>query len=393
MKRSLLIVGAAIFFITHSTNLQVPLYGTYAESAGYGSGVSAVAFATYIAGLLPTLILLGGISDRVGQKKTILASLLLATVATFLVIAYPSIYALFVTRVLQGIAVGLITGTGTAYLSALMPQKSTSVAAIVSLTNALGFSSGALFTNGVLLFQDSLVPVSYWAIFFLLLGCIGLSIQLPEQATSKDKLVRLPSFPKGSISVGIAIALAWSLAGIVGIILPEQLQQYGLPNWSGAMLFIFVISGVLLQSLARKLKARSSLQLGSILLVVGYLTFTCGAWLNVLVLVIAGVAIAGTACYGFTYLGGLAQVVKIAGSQSARVTSGYFVCAYLGYGLPVVAINFLSEKLGVINTLFGFGAILTISNILLILNYQNEKYSPSQKKEMFYSDSQISEIH
>ena len=232
-------------------------------------------------------------------------------------------------------------------------------------------------TNAVLLFQDSLVPVSYWVVFGLLLGCIGLSIQLREQPTSKDKLVRLPSFPPGTILAGIAIALAWSLAGIVGIILPEQLQQYGLPNWSGAMLFIFVISGVLIQSFARKLEAERSLQLGSILLVIGYLTFTCGAWLNVLSLVIAGVAIAGTACYGFTYLGGLAQVVKIAGSQSARVTSGYFVCAYLGYGLPVVAIGFLAENFGTVATLFGFGAILTISNILLILNYRRETYSPS----------------
>ncbi|VEP14531.1 Major facilitator superfamily MFS_1 (fragment) [Hyella patelloides LEGE 07179] len=89
-----------------------------------------------------------------------------------------------------------------------MLQKSASVAAIVSLTTALGFSSGALFTNGVLLFDDSLVPFSYWVVFGLLLGCIGLSIQLSEQPTSKDKLVRLPSFPKGTISAGIAIALA-----------------------------------------------------------------------------------------------------------------------------------------------------------------------------------------
>ncbi|MGV2830277.1 hypothetical protein [Myxosarcina sp. GI1(2024)] len=100
--------------------------------------------------------------------------------------------------------------------------------------------------------------------------------------------------------------------------------------------------------MARKLEGRRSLQLGSILLIIGYLTFTCGAWLNILTLVLVGVAIAGMACYGFTYLGGLAQVVKIAGSQSARVTSGYFVYAYLGYGLPVIAIGFLSENLGVI---------------------------------------------
>lgn len=373
MKRSVLIVAVAIFLIAHAANLQIPLYSTYAKMAGFGSGISAIAFSTYVAGLLPTLILLGGVSDRIGRKTVILASLLFACVATFLTIAQPNIYTLFVTRVLQGIAVGLITGTGTAYLSALMPQNATKVAVYVSLTTSLGFSSGALFTNAVLSYSNSLVPFSYWIVFILILGCIGLAIGIPEQPTTSGTLIRLPSFPPEAIWAGLAIALAWSLAGIVGIILPAQLAQYGLPNWSGPMLFIIVIAGVLFQPVARRLEARRSLQIGAVLLVLGYLTFTCGAWLGSLSLVLAGVAIAGTACYGFTYLGGLAEVVRLGGAQAARVTSGYFVCAYLGYGIPVVLIGFFSDRFGVVNTLVGFGAILAIGNALLIAVYQRFK--------------------
>ncbi|QKQ74006.1 hypothetical protein [Nostoc sp. TCL240-02] len=82
MKRPALIVATAIFLITHAPSLQVPLYNTYAQIGGFGSGISAVAFSTYVAGLLPTLILLGGISDRIGRKTTILASLLSASLAT-----------------------------------------------------------------------------------------------------------------------------------------------------------------------------------------------------------------------------------------------------------------------------------------------------------------------
>jgi predicted MFS family arabinose efflux permease len=365
MRRSVLIVAAAIFLVTHATNLQVPLYGTYAKIAGFGSGISAIAFSTYVAGLLPTLILLGGISDRVGRKKVILVSLLSLAFATFLMIAHPSIYTLFVTRILQGIGVGLITGTGAAYLSTLMPDNAAQVAAYVSLTTALGFSSGALFTNVALSFNNSLVPFSYQAILIILLACIVLVIRLPEQPVSPEKLIRLPCFPAGTIPAGLAIALAWSLAGIVSVILPAQLMQYGLPNWSGPMLFIFVISGVLLQPLARRLNAQRSLQLGCVLLVLGYIIFTCGAWLGVISLVLAGVALAGTACYGFTYLGGMAEVVKLSGSQSARAVSGYFVCAYLGFGLPVILIGFFSDQVGIVNALFGFGVIFLASNVLL----------------------------
>jgi MFS family permease len=371
MKRPALIVAAAIFLITHAANLQVPLYNTYAQIAGFGSGISAIAFSTYVAGLLPTLILFGGISDRIGRKTTILASLSSISLATLLMIVYPTIYTLFVTRVFQGIAVGLITGTGAAYLSTLMPRSSAIVATYVSLATSLGFSSGALFTHAALSYKDSLVPFSYWVVWILTLGCIGGAISLlPEQPVSKSKLIRLPKFLNGTIPAGLAIALAWSLAGIVSIILPAQLVQYNLPNWSGPILFIFVMAGVLCQPLARKLKGTRALQLGCILLVLGYGVFTCGAGLGILGLVLTGVAISGTACYGFTYLGGLAEVVRLSASQSARAVSGYFVCAYLGYGSPVVFIGFFAERIGILNALLGFGAILLVINILLVVIFQ-----------------------
>ncbi|HEY9658258.1 MAG TPA: MFS transporter, partial [Allocoleopsis sp.] len=191
MRRSTLTVAAAIFLTTHAANLQIPLYNTYAQNAGFDSGISAIAFSTYVAGLLPTLILLGGISDRIGRRTVILSSLTCAGVATFLMILNPTIYTLFVTRILQGISVGLITGTGTAYLSTLMPKNSAQVATHVSLTTSLGFSSGALFTNATLLYSNSLDPISYWVVFLLISGCIGLAIGLAEQPTAQTALVRL----------------------------------------------------------------------------------------------------------------------------------------------------------------------------------------------------------
>jgi ABC-type Na+ efflux pump permease subunit len=69
-------------------------------------------------------------------------------------------------------------------------------------------------------------------------------------------------------------------------------------------------------------------------------------------------------------LGGLAEVVRLSSSQSARAVSGYFVCAYLGYGLPVILIGFFADRIGILNALLGFGVILFFSNILLAGMYQ-----------------------
>jgi MFS family permease len=89
--------------------------------------------------------------------------------------------------------------------------------------------------------------------------------------------------------------------------------------------------------------------------------------LGLLSLVLVGVAISGTACYGFTYLGGLAEVVGLGGNHAAWVTSGYFACAYLGYGISVIFIGFLSDRFGVVHTLVGFEIILLMSNAMPVI--------------------------
>ena len=370
MQRSVFVVTTAVFLVTHATNMHVPLFNTYA--AGFGSSVSALAFSAYVAGLLPTLILLGGLSDQVGRKKIILTSLLFLLSATGLMMVQPNIYALFVARILQGVGVGFITGTGAAYLSCIMPKQASQVAVYVSLATSLGFSSGALLTNLFLWIEHSLVPFNYPIVFGLLIACLVSVIRLAEQPILPGRLIRLPAYPAGTVSVGFAIALAWSLAGIVSVILPEQMMQFGLANWSGPMLFVFVISGVLLQPMVRRLSSELSLTLGCMLLLLGYLIFTLGANLGKVNLVLLGIAIAGTACYGFTYLGGMSKVIQLSGTQAARAVSGYFIFAYLGFGLPVVFIGFIAQWFGTITTLVGYGVILLVANLTLILRLRNK---------------------
>nr|MDH3176341.1 hypothetical protein [Bacillus pumilus] len=58
-----------LFMITTAVNLQVPLYTLYAEQAGYGKAATAFVFAAYVFGLIPVLLFLGGISDRLDANR------------------------------------------------------------------------------------------------------------------------------------------------------------------------------------------------------------------------------------------------------------------------------------------------------------------------------------
>lgn len=357
---------AALFLVTGAVNLQMPLYGAYAAAAGHGTSVIALAFAAYIAGLLPTLLLLGGISDRVGRRKALTWGLSAALAATTLMLAWPEMRTLFVSRTLQGVGVGLSMGAGAAYLSERQEHADSNRAtARVTAATSLGFGSGALFTATVLLGGTTLRPVSLWVHGAAAIVCLLLVRRLDEQPPRGGRLLRLPSVSPETLPAGLAISTAWAVTGVVISLLPSQLAVHGLSVWGGHALFLVNGTGVLVQSAARRLPPRRSLQVGFALLPVGFLAVLLGAWQGLLSLVLIGTVTCGAACYGFTYLGGLAVVNRADPARRARAVSGYFLCGYLGFGLPSVLIGFLSEGIGLMAALSVFGAVLTLACLIL----------------------------
>ena len=369
MGRSRVTVAAALFLITGAVNLQIPLYQTYAAAAGFGNGPTALAFAAYVAGLLPVLIFLGGSSDRLGRKPILLAGLGCAALATAMMMAQPTIAILFIARLLQGVGVGLGVGAGTAYLAELLPGATgpARAASLVAVTTSLGFGGGALLTTAVLALGGTqpLVPVSYPLHLLAALACFAIALGLPALPARGGAIVRPPHFPPGTIPIGLSIAVAWSVTGIVIAIVPAQLARFGLGSWAGLALFLVNGTGALCQPLARRLTATRALGRGYWLLSLGYLLLLLGSWRGLLPLVLLGAATAGSACYGFTYLGGLAAIAQTAVKDRARAVSGYFLCAYLGFGLPSIALGFLADRIDVSAALAAFGALVVAANAAL----------------------------
>lgn len=374
MKVNVILVATSLFVNTLAVNLEVPLYTSYAKAAGFGSGLTTLAFAAYVAGLLPVLIGLGGSSDRLGRRTVLLAGLVSTLLATVLITISPTIYVLFATRLLQGVGIGLSVGAGTAYIAELIgqPHGPTRAAGYAALTTSLGFGGGALITTLALLLQPGLVPISYWGVIGLTIGCILLLLRLPEyRLDSKAPLLRLPYYPPGSWLIGATLAVAWAVTGLVISVVPTQLGRNNLTVWSGVALFLVNGTGVLCQPLARKLPARRCLQIGFVLIPIGYGVLVVGAWTGVLGLVFVGAALAGAACYGFTYLGGLAETAQLAGTQRARAVSGYFLFGYLGFGLPSVLVGFLADSVGSEAALLICGLLIVAVIIFLAYALRN----------------------
>lgn len=369
------LVTAAIFLVTLAVNLEVPLYREYASRAHYGHGRLAVVFACYVAGLLPVLIFLGGVSDRLGRKAVVLTGMTLASSATALVLVSPTMQTVLVARLLQGIAVGLTVGTGTAYLAELSGGDALRASKLVAVATSLGFGGGALLTTIAVaasphpLAHPPLVPWSYPLALAATAACaVAVAVACPRLPPLGGALVRLPFVPTGTATAGLAIAVAWAISGLVIAVVPSQLAARGLGVWSGPCLFLVNCAGALVQPRARAMPSRRAIALGLWAVPTGYLLLVGGAQLGALPVVFLGACLAGISGYGFIYLGGLALVAEAAGSQRARGVAGFFLFAYVGFGLPSVVIGFGADAIGVDAAMWAFGAVvLAMSAALLVL--------------------------
>ncbi|WP_264210195.1 MFS transporter [Leisingera thetidis] len=361
------LLAAALFTVTYAVNLQAPLYSVYAAHSGAGAAAVTLAFAAYAAGLVPVLLLLGGLSDRTGRRLPIAAALLLGLAATALLAAAPSWPALVAARVMLGAGTGLATTAGTAFMAELLGEaKSRQAALLVASATSLGFGGGALATGVSLDWQGpTTLPASFIALFVLAPVLAAAALALPRAGTRRAApLLRLPVFPAGTWPYGTALALAWSATGMTIAVLPLQLEAQGLGARTGLVIFLAIFTGFLCQPLARALGNRAALLLGYALVPLGFLLVLGGVWSQSLLLILSGTALTSAASYGFVYLSALSEFSQRAPGSRARAAAGLFVYAYAGFSLPVILSGALADWLGLLPALAVFQAFLLAGSAL-----------------------------
>lgn len=364
------ILACALFATTYAVNLQAPLYAVYAGNSGVGAAAVTIAFAAYVAGLMPTLILLGGLSDRIGRRLPIALALCLGAAATALLVLEPTWPSLVVARVLLGVSTGLATTAGTAYMTELFrPDQTRQATLLVTSATSLGFGGGALATGVCLtLVGPGVMPASFVALFagapLLVLAVLALPRADRPRAVA---LLRLPVFPAGSWRFGAALALAWSTTGMTIAVVPLQLAAQGLDAYTGLVIFLAIFVGFLSQPVARGLGNAAALSVGLVLVPLGFVTLLLGVGAQSIWLVLVGTAITSSASYGFTYLASLSEFALRAPDNRARAAAGLFVYAYAGFSLPTIGSGALADRYGLLPAMTVFAAVLVAVTLLVAL--------------------------
>lgn len=367
-KRHAALLSFTLCVITAGVNLEAPLYATYARLDGHGLTATTIAFSLYIAGVLPVLLALGGLSDLLGRRCIIYMSLTLSACATLLMMAFPNIATLGIARFIMGIGTALMSTAATAYMIELLEGVEVSTAVNwVTASTSVGFGLGPALTSLSLMYHDSLIPVSFFVhlLAAIMAGCLLQSLPAAVQR-KHSPMLRLPYFTRAGVFYGAAILLCWATTGLIISILPSALATHGLSSYSGLSALLAISCGLLFQPVARKLAPVKATTIGLIILFPAYVALAWAALSGHIIVVLLASLCASSACYGFVYLGGLAGTTAAAGDQQARGSAAYFLMAYIGFSIPVIFTGLIADRYDMRTALVTFGVLIFIGTTVLI---------------------------
>jgi len=297
-------------------------------------------------------------------------------VAASVLAAWESLPALFVGRVLTGVAIGLAAGTATAYLIELTLRDDPNGSSVVrARTIGTSVNVGALGVGplvGGVLAQWTERPLSLPYFVFIALGAVALAglaaapeTGAPSRRASATLAVAAIPVPAAAAAVA-AFAATGLFAGVSGLLLAATLHR---PSHalSGATLFVVFSSGVASQLVTARLRASRVLALGTILMVVGLALLVTAVRLSTpsLTLFLVGGALIGAGA-GLVFKGTTGIVLEAAApADRVAVTSTVVIAAFVGLSIPVVGAGVaLSRGVSAPGTVLGF-AIAVAAGVAL----------------------------
>src|SRR6266436_4337363 len=162
-----------------------PLYGVYQAQWQFSAATLTAVFAVYALALLVTLLVFGSVSDYLGRRPVIMASLVMAAGACGLFLAAHGVGMLFAARALQGAAVGTATSALGAALIDLQPEGSAIAPVITIAAGQLGLAAGGLGTSALVQYGPAPTRLIWW----LLLGVSLAGAAVPDRGVDAQRVL------------------------------------------------------------------------------------------------------------------------------------------------------------------------------------------------------------
>jgi MFS family permease len=304
-------------------NQFTPLLVLYRVEQGFSATEVYLLLACYVAGIVPTVLMAGDLSDRVGRRRAFGSAPLVAMAGSaVLAVGAASVPVLAVGRVLSGIGVGLAMAVGTTWLKELSepPWESDALPGAAARRASVALTAGFLLGAGIAGIAAQWAPWPTRTPYGIGPGRPG------------PRFVRLilPTAPWVFGAVGVAYAL---LPNLVAASVGHLRIAY-----SALATVVTLGSSVGSQPLVRRFDHRGTTLTLSVALALASLGMALAAltaarpspWLALGAAVVLGVS------YGTNLVSGLLDIHATTASVDLPGTVAAFYClTYLGFWAPV----------------------------------------------------------
>lgn len=373
--RTVLITLAALFSTGWASNHFTSLLPVLADVAHISKPGLDIAFGIYALGLLPALLLGGGVSDRTGRRRVVLAGLTLSTAGNLMMLLWPTLAGVLAGRLIVGLGVGLVMSAGTAWAA---DQNAAKGAARAGITLTAGFAAGPLASgviadvvsgSGGLILSFGLsvlltgLSVVFCAAASETVRSVGTSAALPapgSEAQPDDR--RLGRALAAALPMGLWV---FTCIVIAMVVLTVRLgSEYGGPLLPAIAADLGLGSGLLVQLATRRMAGWRPLGIiGALLAATAFiLSGLAGARMSIGMFVLCSVVFG--CAYGLCLGQGLRDVEALAPPSSRGVVTGiFYVITYSGYGLPFL-LNTYEDRLGATRPMLILAALALASALL-----------------------------
>jgi MFS family permease len=359
--RSFLLVTSYLGAVYAGGNIQNPLYGLYQRAFGFPTVIVTAVFAAYVVGALAALVFGGRLSDQLGRRPVLLAGLALSAIGSVLFAVADGLPLMFLGRVAQGLAIGLVSGTASAALVELHPTGDRRVAAAAGTARTSG---GACVGSMMAALCAQYAPAPLRLVFVLhvaalvVLAVTARVVSEPVQAmvTTWRELDLRPqplAVPRrqlkaflGTVASGFcALAVVGLFSALTPSLLHEVLRMNGMLGNGFVVLTIFGIAAIA-QIASSRLDNRAS-TLAGLLTTIGGLALLVTV-LHTGSLPLLATCIVALGCGEGVALRGSVALLNDATEPQRRgaVNSSYFVIAYCGMALPVLGVGLFTHGAG-----------------------------------------------
>lgn len=301
------------------------------------------AFGIYALGLMPGLILGGGLSDRIGRRLVVLSGAGIAGFGNLLMAADHGELGIYVGRLVVGAGAGLTFAAGTAWATDLAGMSGAVVAGVVLSS---GFALGPLLSALVAACTSHplVVPFAVTGVLSLLVAAGAAVISgMASPPADVAKCAAEPVEHHGqATALSFALPMAvWVFASVtVAVVtLPQHLpERYQGPLLPGMAAALSLGTGVVVQLVGRRFGQGRPREgcVGAGLAAIGFCCATVAVASGSIIAFVLTATVLGAA-YGLCLRDGLIDVETMAPSAGRGTTTGiFYVFAYLGFGLPAL---------------------------------------------------------